>query len=147
MSVAPEHPCPRDTCASCTSHWSDNYIGRPYIPGIQDCASFAARVQREVFNRPIILPADRASGMRGQSRQLMDAIDDYGQVTTSPQEGDAVLMAGRGRLNHIGVLVIIDNVQYVLHAMRDAKQVCLHKLRSLDRIGLSVEGFYTWNTH
>ena len=127
-------------------HWAEQFVGEPYQDGSNDCASFAARVQRDIFQRPIHLPTDRVPGMRGQSQQILDARGDYGTPTDQPREGDAVLMRGRGRLNHLGVYCEIEGVGFVLHAMRNARQVCLHRLRDLDRYGLTLEGFYTWKT-
>lgn len=129
-------------------HWSAHYVGQPYEPGSHDCAALAARVQREVFGRDITLPMPRAQGLRGQSQQILAHQADYARRVITPdeqpEEGDAVLMRGRGRLNHIGVYCLIDGAGYVLHAMRDAGSVCLHRLRDLPSLGLPVEGFYRW---
>ena len=127
-------------------HWAERFVGEPYQDGANDCASFAERVQREIFQRAINLPTDRAAGVRGQSAQILNARGDYGIPTEHPQEGDAVLMRGRGRLNHLGIYCEIEGVPFVLHAMRNARQVCLHRLRDLNQLGLTVEGVYTWIT-
>ena len=127
-------------------HWAERFVGEPYQDGANDCASFAERVQREIFQRAINLPTDRAAGVRGQSAQILNARGDYGTRTEHPQEGDAVLMRGRGRLNHLGIYCEIEGVPFVLHAMRNARQVCLHRLRDLNQLGLTVEGVYTWIT-
>lgn len=126
------------------AHWAEHYVGEPYIDGDNDCASFAERVQAEVFEREIDLPSDRAHGMRGQSRQLTDLKADYGVAVDQPMEGDAVLMIGRGRLNHVGVFCVIGGVPHVLHAMKSARQVCLHRIRDLQQQGLTVGGYYQW---
>jgi len=123
-------------------HWSDPYIGTPYAQ--YDCAAMAALVQREVFGREISLPSDRAEGLRAQSRQLQDLQADYAQPVAQPIEGDAVLMRGRGRINHVGVYTVIGGVAYVLHAMKKPGHTCLHRLRDLHLYGLQVEGFYAW---
>ncbi len=124
------------------AHWSTNYIGLPYDDA--DCAELAVRVQAEVFKRRINLPTERADGLRQLSCQISTLQEDFAAPTYTPVEGDAVLMLSRGRINHIGVYCLIDNVPYVLHAMRNAGAACLHKLRELKNIGLQLEGFYTW---
>jgi len=125
--------------------WWQAYIGQAYIPGENDCAALAVRVQAEVFGREIDLPTERATSVRGMSRQIEAHKNDFATRTDNPDDGDAVLMIGRGRLDHIGVFVMINGEGYVLHAMRDAGQVCLHRLRDLHRYGLDIEGFYQWN--
>ncbi len=126
------------------AHWSERYVGQPYVPGENDCAELAARVQREVFGREIRLPSERACGLRGLSAQIGAARDDYGAPTDAPEDGDAVLMTGRGRLSHVGVYCLIEDVPWVLHAMKRAGQVVRHRLRELPAQGLTVEGFYKW---
>lgn len=125
-------------------HWTQQYVGLPYEAGACDCASLTERVQREQFNRALCLPSARAGNHRGWSRQIKRHRDDYAQPTDNPIEGDLVLMFGRGYLNHIGTLVVIEAERYVLHAMFAARQVCMHKLSQLDDVGLKLEGLYQW---
>jgi len=127
-------------------HWSAKYIGQPYIEGENDCASFAVKVQREIFERNILLPQNRAANYIGWSKQIDEHKNECATPTTEPVEGDAVLMMGKGRTNHIGIYVNFCNVPYVLHAMHNAGQVCLHRIRELENIGLKLEGFYKWKT-
>jgi len=126
------------------NHWTEHYIGAPYVEGKNDCASFTARVQREWFGREIPLPVDREANYLGWSRQIESHREDYAAPTETPEEGDAVLMIGRGRLNHLGTYCLIGGEQYVLHAMKSAGQVVLHRVRDLPMYGLTVEGFYRW---
>lgn len=127
-------------------HWSESYIGQPYVDGEADCANLFAQVSREVFNRetPSALDVVRQSTSAGRAEQLKHAIGQYGQPTSSPKDGDAVLMLSRGRPSHIGVFCLAGGEQCVLHAMKAAGAVVLHRIRGLSRIGLGVEGFYTW---
>lgn len=125
-------------------HWAQSYVGQPYVEGAHDCAAFAARVQREIFRREIRLPTERGAGLRAQSRQIDDLAGVYAERVERPAEGDGVLMRCRGTLSHVGVYCEIGGTAYVLHAMKNAGQVCLHRLRDLANQGLAVEGFYRW---
>lgn len=124
------------------AHWTEQYVGRPYSE--HDCAALAVLVQREVFGRDIQLPNERAVGLRGISKQINSHKVDFALRTEVPADGDGVLMIGRGRLNHIGIYCLVNGAPWVLHAMRDANQVCLHRVRDLATHGLTVEGFYQW---
>lgn len=125
-------------------HWSAQYVGLPYVPDEHDCAALAERVQREVFGRDVHLPKERADGLRGLTQQIEALKLDYAERTETPVDGDAVLMVGRGRLDHIGVYCLIGGQPYVLHAMRRVGSVCLHRIRELHELGLTVEGYYRW---
>lgn len=126
------------------AHWTEQYIGQPYIAEVNDCAALAIRVQAEVFARDISDLIERESGLRAQSAQIDALKAAYAQPVTQPVEGDAVLMRARGVLNHIGIYTEIERVPHVLHAMRNAGQVCLHRLRDLAGYGLHIEGYYRW---
>lgn len=127
-------------------HWSEKYIGQPYIPNEADCARLLCRVRREVFVKPVPQEAEleRAASRLGRAAQMRDAVDVLGIRTESPSEGDAVLMICRSRPSHIGAYCVVNGEPSVLHAMENAKQVVLHRLRDLHRVNLSVEGFYAW---
>lgn len=122
------------------AHWTDAYIGLPYIAGEQDCAAVVARVQREVFGRAVTVPAERADGPFGKSAQIAQGAQDLADPVTEPAEGDAVLMQVRG-LWHVGVW-FHQGEPWVLHALRSSGQVVSHRLRDLAGLGIRVEGFY-----
>lgn len=124
-------------------HWSAAYVGLPYERDAFDCAGLVERVLREVFGREIALPKDRAPDVPGLSMQIAERRSEFARRIDSPTDGDGVLMVGRGRVNHIGIYCRIDE-GYVLHNMRNAGQVCLHRVRELDRYALFVEGYYRW---
>lgn len=128
------------------AHWSERYIGEPYIPEDADCARLVARVRAEVFKLPVPDAVDvkRAASRLGRVAQMRDAVSAFGEPTEEPREGDAVLMVCRGRDSHIGSYCVVDGQPSVLHAMENAGMVVLHRLRELERIGLRVEGFYRW---
>ena len=128
--------------APARKHWSEKYVGISYKEN--DCAELALKVQKNEFSKNIDLPGHREKGLRNLSNQIQNLQGDYAEPTEQPSEGDAVLMKSRGQLNHIGIYCFINNEAFVLHAMRNAGCVCLHRLRDLENIGLSIEGFYQW---
>lgn len=124
-------------------HWSDQYVGKPCNPVTYDCAEFAKDVLHNKFNKYITIPS-RADTLRGLSKQIESLKEDYAYPVGTPQEGDGVLMMGRGRLDHIGIYCEINNIPYVIHAMRNCKQVVLTRIRDLDKIGLTFQGYWRW---
>jgi hypothetical protein len=127
------------------AHWSQVYVGLPYVRDTFDCAVLVERVLREVFGRDVELPKERSADVHGLSAIIRRRRADVAQPVDDPREGDAVLMIGRGRLNHVGVYCLIAGEPWVLHNMRAAGQVCLHRMRELPAYGLRVEGFYRWS--
>lgn len=128
------------------AHWSEAYIGEPYIKGEADCARLLCRVRREVFSLPVPSGAeiDRAASRLGRAAQMEDGVEAFGERVSDPKEGDAVLMICRGRPSHIGVFCIVDGERCVLHAVENIGMVVLHRLRDLHKTMLAVEGFYAW---
>lgn len=127
-------------------HWSEQYIGSPYVYNKLDCANLVTRVKKEVFNFPV--PAEmeckREDSLTARLRQIKHIFDEYGERTDDPQEGDAVLMLFAGRPGHIGVYCLVNKHKCVLHAMESAGMVVLHKISDLERYFLKVEGYYKW---
>ena len=128
------------------SHWSAKYIGQPYAVNTYDCARLLSRVRKDVFGLPVPedIEIERRASRLGRVGQMSDLVDAYGEKTENPVDGDAVLMMCRGRPSHIGVYCIVDGEPCVLHAMENAGMVVLHRIRELNRVFLSVEGYYTW---
>jgi hypothetical protein len=128
------------------AHWSDAYIGDPYIPGTADCARLFCRVSREVFGVEIPDEAEvsRAASRIGRAGQMDDAVLSFGEPVETPAEGDAVLMICAGRPSHIGAYCWVDGEPGVVHAMENAGMTVRHALRDLPRYGLRVEGYYRW---
>lgn len=126
------------------AHWSEKYVGRPYVPGEYDCAELAMEVARVEFGMAVDMLSERAIGVREQSEQIDMMQADFAQPTDDPHDGDPVLMRCRGLLAHVGVLCVIGGERYVLHAMRNAGMVCLHPMRRLRDVNLQIEGYYKW---
>lgn len=123
-------------------HWAESYVGIPYSEC--DCAQLCVRVQHQRFKKLLDIPLIRPSGLREISDMISNLQDDFATIVAVPEEGDAVLMIGRGRLNHIGIACYIKNQLYVLHAMRSAGMTVLHNIVVLNSIGIDVEGYYKW---
>lgn len=133
------------------AHWSDRYVGRPYIEGTADCAALAQDVRAEVFGRPVALPAARdyigkegIAKVRAMNAQIEAHALDYGTPTDCPADGDAVLLVSRGRLDHIGLFCLIGREPWVLHAATGIDQVIRTRVRELHLYGYRVEGYYQW---
>jgi len=130
------------------AHWSEKYIGKEYVRGSSDCAHTLALVRQEVFGQPVPneIEIERKASNLGRIGQMIDLVAEYGEKTNDPVEGDAVLMMCRGRPSHIGAYCIVNGEPCVLHAMESAKMVVLHRIRELDRVFISVEGYYKWKS-
>lgn len=128
------------------AHWSTKYIGQPYATHTADCARLLSRVRSEQFGLPVPtdIEVDRASSRLGRVGQMTDLVSEYGEKTDAPTDGDAVLMLCRGRPSHVGVYCIVNGEPSVLHAMENAGMVVLHRIRELNRVFLTVEGYYSW---
>lgn len=128
------------------SHWSAKYIGQPYATHTADCARLLSRVRSEQFGLPVPtdIEVDRAASRLGRVWQMTDLVSEYGEKTETPTDGDAVLMLCRGRPSHVGVYCIVNGEPSVLHAMENAGMVVLHRIRELNRVFLTVEGYYSW---
>ena len=123
-------------------HWAESYVGIPYTEC--DCAQLCVRIQKDLYDKLIGLPTGRPTGLRAVSDTILELQDDFATQVSVPEEGDAVLMIGRGRLNHIGIVCFINGQEHVLHAMRNVGMTCLHRTHALKSVGLSVEGYYRW---
>ncbi len=125
-------------------HWSERYIGQPYVKDELDCGGWAERILREQFHRDVHLPKERAQGLRPRSQQIATAKDRFAMRTEHPEEGDGVLMVSRGDLYHIGIYTTVAREPSVVHAMEGFGAVVRHRIRDLAGIGLRLEGYYRW---
>jgi len=128
-------------------HWSESYIGKPYVLNEADCASLVCEVRAREFDGTV---PDFVLAMRENTRlKRMEQLEYLARKavtqTDNPSEGDVVLMICRARPSHVGVYCVVDNEPSVLHAMENAKMVVRHRIRDLDKFCLSVEGYYKWN--
>lgn len=125
-------------------HWAEGYIGRAYVPKVYDCASLAADVQREVFNRAVPDYSERAE-LRSQNQEmLMVTVKESATRTEHPEEGCLAQIAITGHIQHIGVYCVVNGEPCLLHNIKKFGTI-LTRVRDLPRHGWKVEGYYTWN--
>ena len=55
------------------AHWSDAFLGEPYVKGTNDCAALAQRAVLAATGMEIHLPTARAKGWRGYTIQILAA--------------------------------------------------------------------------
>lgn len=123
-------------------HWANRYVGKPYAEA--DCAELAMLVRENQFDHAVSLPTEREPSPFALSSLISRNQQDYAERVEQPHEGDAVMMRSRGRLNHIGIYCELGGQGYVLHALKNAGQACLHRLDDIERHNLQIEGFYRW---
>lgn len=124
------------------AHWTDAWVGINYVDNEYDCAHFTEEVIQEVFgHKDFILPQNREDGVRGWSRQIEENKPLVKQIT-QPKDGDIVIMRMGKKLNHIGVYAKINGLPYVIHNLRTAGAVVLHRISDLPRINIEIEGYY-----
>lgn len=124
-------------------HWSDAYVGRPYVRGEQDCGHLAAAVAREVYGRDVRLPEARPRNSAELSDLVARLRADHGERVAQPAEGDAVLMLCGARW-HVGVFLRLAGEDWVLHNLKGVGSAVRTRLRGLEALGLRVEGYYRW---
>ena len=141
-------------------HWTEAWLGRPWIAGEHDCADFVADVLRGQFGRTLAMPVhvapeargsagarERATSVRGWDRQIASLREQYAIPTVAPQDGDGVLMVAKGarrlRRYHLGLWAGIGGVAHVLHCQDGAGSI-LHPIRDLGLRALELEGIYRW---
>lgn len=124
-------------------HWTEPYIGRPYVTGEYDCASLVLEIQRDVFGREVADYGERPALRSDQHQALVDEAKKRVERVETPQEGDAVQMLVRGTMSHVGVYTNINGEGHVLHNVRRVG-VILTKIRDLPMKPWKLEGFYQW---
>jgi hypothetical protein len=125
-------------------HWSDKYVGAPYVPETGDCAALAAKVAKVDFGIETDLPTVHASTLRDQSAQILQHRDVMAERVEAPFDGCPALFVGRGRLCHIGIMCWLAHEWWVLHADKGAGSVIRQRLRDMTRLNFKLEGFYKW---
>ena len=137
--------------AGAAAHWSDKYLGRPYLRGEFDCADLVVEVARAEFGRAVALPR-HAEGVRARDRQIERLTGELGRqldraAGEAIQDGDIVLMKAAGRRlslgHHIGVAAVLPLAACVLHCLAGVG-VARHPLDCLAARQLTLTGIYRW---
>ena len=126
------------------AHWSDRYIGRPYIAGTADCAWLAEQVACDVLGIHPGLPASHEKSLRGQAEQLARLKDGYAVRVDAPIDAHPVLFIARGRFYHVGAVALIGGEIWALHNDQSAGMVVCQRLRDMTRWAFEFEGWYRW---
>ncbi len=119
-------------------HWTQAYVGLPYIMGVGECGHRAALVWRERFGFEV--EAAPAFGDMAAAQNLIKAelAGSNWQPVLRPEEGDAVIMWKGARIAHVGVWVAPG---HVLHCTRRDGMV-LTPVEELDGQGFRVFGYF-----
>ena len=125
-------------------HWSEKFIGRPYIPGVADCMVLAEQVANEVLGLHIGIPTAHETSLRGQAEQLSRLKADFAVRVDAPIDAQPVLFVARGRFFHCGVVALIGGETWVLHNDSAAGMVVCQRLRDMTRWAYVFSGFYRW---
>ena len=137
--------------AGAAAHWSDKYLGRPYLRGTFDCADLVVEVARAEFGRAVALPR-HAEGVRARDRQIEQLTGALGRrldrlAGETLQDGDIVLMKAAGRRlslgHHIGVAAALPLALCVLHCLAGIG-VTRHPIDCLAERQLTLTGIYRW---
>ena len=121
-----------------SDHWTQAYLGLPYIMGVGECGHRAALVWREQFGFEV--EAAPAFGDMEAAQKLIKAQlsgPEWGPVQ-QPTEGDAVIMWKGSRIAHVGVWV---EPGLVLHCTR-ADGMVLTPEQDLAGQGFRVFGYF-----
>ena len=123
------------------------YLGRPFLPGVYDCAVLVVDVSREQFGMRVRLPG-RAASLRARDAQIAAFAAALARPVDTPASGDVVLMRAVGRRrsvgHHVGVYYRPPGGQpHVLHCAAGAG-TCLHPVAGLEARGYEVTGVYRW---
>lgn len=125
-------------------HWAGEYIGRKWRHD-QDCLYWYRRIKKEQFGRDVALcDVDHDRLLRSASRIMTgDVNNQFGyRQTASPIEGDAVFLSQRNQPHHIGMLVVVDGKNQVLHALESAG-VVLSDMDDLAMNSWTIKGYWT----
>ena len=131
------------------SHWTRQYLGRPWAEGRHDCADLVAVVAREQFSVSVTLPSER-EWRRKAPEDIASLGEEWAYPVDQPHDGDCVLMKITGSVrdlgSHIGIFAAINGQRWVLHCLAGAGTI-LTELRMLPHHQLELVGFYRWKAN
>lgn len=123
----------------------NRFVGIPYEADRFDCADLAALVQKELFGKAVVLPGHHPKGAATQAAAIRKGADVLAERIAKEEAmpGDAVLIVSEGLL-HIGTMLELSSIAWVLHASATLGHSVLHRLADLPAYGLKIEGYYRW---
>ena len=128
------------------SHWTEAWVGRPYVAKIFECGDLVREVVMERRGLEITLPTE-LTWRRTPAAAVAAMCSEIAERTDSPVEGDGVMMRIRGKRgeigSHAGVFVPVAGAPWVLHNLRSVG-VVFQPVWHLERLSLDIEGFYRW---
>lgn len=129
-------------------HWTDRWLGKPWVEDRYDCVDFVTEVLAGEFGRRVDLPQQRPEAKRDWDRTVEALKALYGVRTRAPADGDGALMTAvggrRSRQYHLGLVVWREGPLCVLHCPRNGSSV-LTPVRALGAsFQLELEGTYRW---
>jgi hypothetical protein len=133
-------------------HWAEQYVGLPYTE--LNCAQLVAHALRTHFGRDDIAlllegykqhgegTAERSAAIKSHRSDVATRVDTQA-VSLSELDGCGVVLQVGVKLQHMGLLAVINGGIYILHTTRKSGAV----LERIDRVArvYKVEGYYQWN--
>jgi hypothetical protein len=127
------------------AHWAEQYVGTPYTT--LNCAQLVAHALRTHFDRDdiaLILEGAKqhGEGTAERSAAIHGRRSDVATRAEQLYDGYGVLLQVGNRLQHMGLLALIQGRPYILHTTRKSGAV----LEPIDRVArlYTIEGFYQW---
>jgi hypothetical protein len=136
------------------AHWAEQYVGTPYTA--LNCAQLVAHALRTHFDRDDIAQtlenakqhgegtAERSAAIKERRGDVARRVDTQAvSISDLDLDGYGVLLQVGMKLQHMGLVAVVNGCIYVLHTTRKSGAV----LERLDRVGrvYKIEGFYQWN--
>ena len=130
--------------------WIDKYLGKRWTQE-KDCGYWFRKIQKEQFGRDvpeIYNTVNKSQKILTKSMRTMQYVkrkhNKLGwSETKNPKDGDAVFLATRKYIHHIGIVVFINNRLKVLHAM-DQCGIVISSKANLKQNFMRIEGFYKY---
>lgn len=123
------------------THWSDRYVDIPHSQ--LDCGELVELVLREQYGRDVHFPHRLCDNLTHRSALILNHVPDFARHIDKPVDGCGVLMFARGRRAHIGIYLVIDGQEFILHSDEGHGSSIRSRRAWLPR-WYRIEGFYAW---
>lgn len=126
-------------------HWATQYLGQPWVEHDNDCWAFFRKISAAHYQRNLSIIEIDTANLRACIDQFLNHTEHrHWQKTTSPLDGDAVLMSQGKMPSHVGMWLDVDGGG-VLHCVKGAG-VIFTKTNQLYMLGYQVLGFYRYKS-